>query len=106
MHKEHLASGAYLLGTPDTKRKGLSTRNARRAFTSNPFWSREDRIVLIKLKRKKQQQRHQTNSGAIHTRRSILTSARPARQMCVYINIHIYIAFKVLLRGFICEYKL
>lgn len=26
-----------LLGTPDTNRKGLKTRNARSAFTSNPF---------------------------------------------------------------------
>ena len=42
-----------LLGTPDTNRRGRNTLNARRAFTSNPFWSNDDKIVLIKLQREK-----------------------------------------------------
>lgn len=30
------AGSGYLLGTPETSRRGRSTRKARRAFTSNP----------------------------------------------------------------------
>lgn len=42
----------YLLGTPDTKRKGLNTRNARNALTSKPSFIKLDNAVLIKLKNK------------------------------------------------------
>ena len=44
-----------LLGTPETKRKGLRTRNALNALTSKPSICRVDRIVdttLKKVKRK------------------------------------------------------
>lgn len=48
------------LGTPDTRRSGLSTRNARRAFTSKPPFPPEDppcfalicsRVMVKSLKR-------------------------------------------------------
>ena len=39
----------YLLGTPDTSRSGRNTRNALRAFTSNPSLISDDSAVLIKL---------------------------------------------------------
>ena len=45
-----------LLGTPETKRKGLRTRNALNALTSKPSICRVDRIVdttLKKVKKKK-----------------------------------------------------
>ena len=38
-----------VLGTPDTNLSGLRTRKARNAFTSNPFWSSVDKIVLTNL---------------------------------------------------------
>lgn len=38
-----------LLGTPETRRRGLKTRNARRAFTSNPSFIKVDNAVLIML---------------------------------------------------------
>lgn len=34
--KLQLPGSCYLLGTPETSRRGRSTRKARRAFTSNP----------------------------------------------------------------------
>ncbi len=43
----------YLLGTPDTSRRGRNTLNARSAFTSKPFWSSDDKIVLIRLQKDK-----------------------------------------------------
>jgi hypothetical protein len=42
----------YLLGTPETKRSGLKTLNARRALTSR-FRFKFERAVLIILKKKK-----------------------------------------------------
>ena len=42
-----------LLGTPETRRRGLNTRNALNAFTSNPSICRKDSIVLTTLKYKK-----------------------------------------------------
>lgn len=37
------------LGTPDTKRKGRSTRNALNAFTSKPWMFIRDKTVDINL---------------------------------------------------------
>lgn len=38
-----------LLGTPETRRKGRSTRKALKAFTSNPSFTRLESAVLIIL---------------------------------------------------------
>jgi len=52
-------SAQHPLGTPDTRRRGLSTRNARRAFTSKPPFPPEvppcfaltcSRVMVISLK--------------------------------------------------------
>ena len=40
----------YLLGTPETSRRGLRTLKARSAFTLNPSISRVERTVLTTLK--------------------------------------------------------
>lgn len=45
-----------LLGTPETKRKGLRTRNALNALTSKPSICRVDRIVDTTLKKVKGKQ--------------------------------------------------
>ena len=39
----------YLLGTPDTRRRGRNTRNALNAFTSKPFILTRSKIVLTTL---------------------------------------------------------
>ena len=44
-----------LLGTPETNRRGLRTRNALKALTSNPSISRVDKIVLTTLLGKRKQ---------------------------------------------------
>ena len=46
-----------LLGTPETKRRGLRTRNALNALTSKPSICRVDRIVLTTLKKRKKKLR-------------------------------------------------
>ena len=43
----------YLLGTPDTRRKGRKTRNALSALTSKPFIFTRSRIVLTTLEYRK-----------------------------------------------------
>ena len=42
----------YLLGTPDTRRRGRNTRNALNAFTSKPFILTRSKIVLTTLEYK------------------------------------------------------
>ena len=42
----------YLLGTPDTRRRGLNTRNALNAFTSKPLILTRSKIVLTTLEYK------------------------------------------------------
>jgi hypothetical protein len=43
----------YLLGTPETKRSGLKTLNARNAFTSKPSFIKFDNAELNSLERKR-----------------------------------------------------
>lgn len=42
------------LGTPETNRRGRSTRKARKAFTSKPSFIKFDNAVLIMLQKRKQ----------------------------------------------------
>ena len=54
MHMSRLFSFVcYLLGTPDTRRKGRKTRNALSALTSKPFIFTRSRIVLTTLEYRK-----------------------------------------------------
>ena len=43
----------HLLGTPETKRSGLKTLNARNAFTSKPSLIKFDNAELNSLQRKR-----------------------------------------------------
>jgi len=75
------SSYSYLLGTPETSFKGLRTRNARSALTSNALSSSDARNVLINLQ-------HQARAAARAKSPAITNAGREAPCMEISCYVH------------------